>query len=70
MRLFSAMVIFEEDLISSSIEEKTSDLDNINENVNIEYCFKNSLIDFHEANGYCNDEKTIFAYTETRRFYM
>ncbi len=48
----------------------TEDLEHINQNDNSEYCFKNSLIDFDESNGYFDDEKTIFAYTETRRFYM
>lgn len=65
------MISFKE-IPSKLIEEKklTEELDCINKNDNYEYCFKNSLIDFEESNGYFDDEKTIFAYTETRRFYM
>ncbi len=57
---------------SKLIEDKklTKELDRINKNDNYEYCFKNSLIDFDESNGCFDDEKIIFAYTETRRFYM
>lgn len=65
------MISFEE-IPSNLIKGKglTEDLEHINKNDNSEYCFKNSLIDFDESNGYFDDEKTIFAYTETRRFYM
>lgn len=51
-------------------EENTKDYEYVNTIINTEYCFKNSLIDFHEGYDYYDDEKTIFAYTEMRRFYM
>ncbi|MCB6615586.1 hypothetical protein [Ruminococcus sp. 210702-SL.1.03] len=71
LRSFNFMIIFEEiptDLIKE--KEVRGDLECDNENTNTEYCFKNSLIDFNESNGYFDDEKTIFAYTKKRRFYM
>lgn len=32
------------------------------------HCFTNSLVDFHESDDEDDDGKTIFAYTETRRY--
>lgn len=65
------MIIFKENPKDSINEEdKDEDLASICKNAKTEYCFKNSLIDFHESNGIWNDDKTIFAYTETRRYHM
>lgn len=60
------MLVFQEDKTTTSenISEKEENLQGY------EFVFSNTLIDFHEPNGYCSDEKTIFAYTEDRRFYM
>ena len=59
----SIMVEFEE-VPSNLSEEDMNNLENVNDN----YCFRNSLVDFHEDYGYCYSEKTIFAYSEKRRF--
>ncbi len=65
------MINFKENRIESNNDEDTDeDSSSINNDFNTKYSFKNSLIDFNEKNGIWNDDKTIFAYTKTRRYHM